>query len=180
MAGISPHFFTGAMAKISLTRPDNSTVVLAYASDVSYNVDVITIPIDTLGRFEPASIEPVAYGVSGSFSVVRYTEAAKAANAPDVADNGNTSAQIGLDSHTNPGIFASTKTFDIAIYQKSDLVAGGEIGVFKVVDCHITRRGGNLTKRGHLVETYSFVGILAGDLDENNPSVINANRGTFA
>lgn len=166
MAGTTPKFFTGAMAKILLTTPDGVPVILAYASDVSYNVDVITIPIDTLGRYEPASIEPVAYGVSGSFSVVRYTgAAAKNANAPDASANGNSSAQMGIDSHTNPGKFDTTKTFDIEIRQKYDSGASGEYGIFKVQDCHITRKAGSLTKRGALIENYSFVGVLAGDTD---------------
>lgn len=168
MAGTTPKFFTGAMAKVILTKPDGSNVVLAYAADVSYNVDVITIPVDTLGRYEPASIEPVAYGVSGSFSVVRYTGyAAQEANAPGAAADGNSSAKMGIDSHTNPGKFDTTKTFDMEIRQKYEDAASGSYGIFKVKDCHVTRKGGSLNKRGLLIENYSFVGVLAGDTVED-------------
>ena len=167
MAGTTPKFFTGAMAKILITKPDLSQVILAYAADVSYNVDVITIPVETLGRYEPASIEPVAYGVSGSFSVVRYTGyAAQAAAAPGASLDGNSSAQMGIDSHTNPGKFDTTKTFDIEIRQKYEDGTSSSYGIFKVTDCHVTRKGGSLTKRGILMEQYSFVGVLAGDTDE--------------
>ena len=67
MAGITPSFVTGAKAIVKIY---DKTV--AFCSDVSYNVSVEHVPIESLGIFEIISHEPVAYTVNGSFSVVRY------------------------------------------------------------------------------------------------------------
>jgi hypothetical protein len=56
MAGKTPSFITGATAKIKI-----GALTMAYAQDVSYNTTVTTIPIETMGRYEVVSNEPVAY-----------------------------------------------------------------------------------------------------------------------
>jgi hypothetical protein len=55
MAGKKPSFITGATAKIKI-----GNLTMAYAQDVSYSTTVTTIPIETMGRYEVVSNEPVA------------------------------------------------------------------------------------------------------------------------
>lgn len=90
MAG-TPFFIVGANAKIKL---NNKT--LAYCTDLSYQVIVNLESPRVLGMYEPSSIEPVSYEVSGSFSVIRYARGLKKVfedrglSVPnDVSDDGN-------------------------------------------------------------------------------------------
>jgi hypothetical protein len=69
MAGIHAGFVTGARAKIKIGGQ-----TMGYAADVAYNITVATIPIETMGKYEVHSNEPVSYTVDGSFSIVRYTK----------------------------------------------------------------------------------------------------------
>jgi hypothetical protein len=176
MAGVRQGFVTGARAKIIIGGQ-----TMAFATDVSYNVTIQTIPIETMGKFEVHTNEPVAYNVDGSFSVVRYTgDSAQAANIKDAAGNiaakpgtgpaSNTNTLGVLSSGTapgdnlNPSMLLQSSTFDIQIKEK-DVTGSSETDVFRINDCRITRRGATLNKRGVLVDSYAFVGILAGDTD---------------
>jgi hypothetical protein len=160
-----PGFISGANAKILL---DSTT--LAFASDVSYNVDTLTVPVECIGRYEVLSNEPIAYGCNGTFTIIRYTKQAKVAGIAGAATDGNSPSQIGatdskISQHMNPAQMLMSKTFDLEIYQKFNQTTDGVVGVFKISDCRITRRGATLNKRGILVDTYAFVGILATDVD---------------
>jgi hypothetical protein len=153
---------------------------MAYAQDVSYNVTVTTIPIETMGRYEVVSNEPVAYFVDGSFSIIRYTAEANTNLMQGAATNGNSINQIGIGGGFDPGLMIASTTFDLEIFQKftsatsgagvtapAAAVAGGAsavIGttlVMKLRDCRCTRMGGAINKRGILVEQFSFNAILA-------------------
>ena len=68
MAGLKPFFLTGANAKIQV---NNRT--LAYCNNLSYSVQVNHASPRVLGMYEPTSIEPLSYLVTGSFTVIRYT-----------------------------------------------------------------------------------------------------------
>jgi len=168
MSGKLPGFITGANAKI---RFDGITV--AYATDVSYNVDTLTVPVECMGRYEVLSNEPIAYGCNGTLSVIRYTKEAKVAGVDGAAVNGNPASNIGgttvkFGDHLSPSTMLTSKTFDLEVYQKTTQAAGGTSGVeavYKIKDCRLTRRGATLNKRGVLVDTYAFVGILAEDSD---------------
>lgn len=168
MAQQKPGFITGANAKI---KAFNKT--LAYCSDVSYNVAVQTIPIESMGKYEVHSNEPVGYTVDGSFSIIRYTAnatnsaaggviqdaASGKPNAPEsIEDGGNGN----MGQHIDPAQLLASQTFDLEIYEKRD---GGETAVYKVSDCRLTRRGMSLNKRGVMVDGYTFVGVLATDSD---------------
>lgn len=170
MAGITPSFVTGAKAIVKIY---DKTV--AFCSDVSYNVSVEHVPIESLGIFEIISHEPVAYTVNGSFSVVRYagTDAnlqnfAAAQGAQELA-NANGASNIGdgtnsIKQHVDPRQILASTTFDLEVLQKQ--IAGNAnapAGFFRLADCRITNRASSLNKRGVLIDNYQFVGRLAED-----------------
>jgi hypothetical protein len=169
MAGIKPGFVTGANAKIQI-----GTKTLAYATNVSYDVNVITVPIEGIGRYEVWSNEPVAFQVNGSLSIVRYTKRGADAEIPLASPNGNSLDQIPtgetttLAGHLSPGDILTSETFDMTLYDKA--ASGNEsdaVSILALTDCRITRRTGNLDKRGVLSDQYTFVGVLAGDKIES-------------
>lgn len=173
MAGKKPSFITGANAKIKVGGK-----TFAYASDVSYQVAVDTIPIETMGRYETVSNEPVNYSVAGSLSVVRYTAIAKNNNMPGTNTGGNGLGKVNYTTggngsdEINPGNLLFSQTWDLAVFQKEQLAAtsgGGaattteSIEFITIKDCRFTRKAASLNKRGMLVDQLSFVGILADD-----------------
>lgn len=139
MAGNTPFFLVGANAKIKLNGK-----TLAFCTDLSYSVQVITQTPKTLGSYEGNSVEPLGYSVSGSFTVVRYVKDVykKVGSRPKgVAENdagngvgnwggvwGGTAGDffarngVGNDGRANealdPSKFANGTTFDIQVYQK--------------------------------------------------------------
>jgi hypothetical protein len=164
MAQVKSGFITGANAKI---KAFNKT--MAYCSDVSYNVIVQTIPVESMGKYEVHSNEPVAYSVDGTFSIIRYTKNAHTSGIKDVADTTGNAPQEVLDTgggdmgqHIDPAQLLASQTFDLEIYEKRD---SGETAVYRVQDCRLTRRGMTLNKRGVMVDNYAFVGVLATDED---------------
>ena len=162
MASKKPAFVTGANAKIKVGGK-----TFAYAADVSYQVVVDTVPIETMGRYEAVTNEPVNYSVAGELSVVRYTSEAKAQNMPSAAVGGNGLGKVDFTTggnasdHINPGNLLASQTWDLSVFQKLD--AGLSIEVINIKDCRFTRKSAGINKRGILVDRLSFVGILAGD-----------------
>lgn len=161
MAGIKPGFLTGATAKIKLGGK-----TMGYAQDVTYVVDVQTIPIEVLGRYEVVTNEPIGYFVSGSLSIIRYTSIAK-----DMAGAAATGNGIGAWNaagadvrQIDPGQIMTSETFDMEVFQKQ--TAGG-LGddplVLKIRDCRFTRMGAGVSRRGVMVQTFSFNAILWED-----------------
>ena len=165
MAGKIPSFITGANAKIKVAG-----ITIAYAQDVSYSTTVTTIPIETMGRYEVVSNEPVAYFVDGGLSVIRYTNIADGDNGPgQAAATGNSVAQWAFSGnpernafdHFNPGKLLVSETWDLEIFQKNG--EGDPVAVVKLRDCRFTRKGGAINKRGILVEQFAFNAILADE-----------------
>lgn len=168
MAGKLPSFVTGATAKIKA-----GGLTFAYAQDVNYRVDVMTIPIETMGRYEAVSNEPVNYSVSGDLAVVRYTAIAKANNMPGANAGGNglgeanwTTGGKGSDQF-DPGNLLTSQTWDLAVFQKTQPAENAPTQdtaqVITITDCRFTSKGAGLNKRGILVDRMAFVGILASD-----------------
>ena len=163
MAGKKAGFVTGANAKIMI---DNTTI--AYATNVGYDISVQTVPIEGIGRYEVWSNEPVSYSCSGSLSVIRYTKRASASGISKVDQDGNTVEQVAtgdsgnMAQHMDPSSLLLSETFDLKIFEKTS-DAATEYRVVEIKDCRLTRRSGNLDKRGVLMDQYTFVGILAGD-----------------
>ena len=173
MAGKKPSFVTGANAKIKI-----GNLTMAYAQDVAYNVTVTTIPIETMGRYEVVSNEPVAYFCEGSFSVIRYTKVAYDQGMSGTATDGNgignwafnedDSEGTGADQ-MNPAQILSSGTFTVEVFQKLDDKTLQPVD--KIKDCRLTRKGAGINKRGVLVDNFAFVGILAdGDSFTANES----------
>jgi len=173
MAGKKPSFITGANAKIKVGGK-----TFAYAADVSYQIAVDTIPIETMGRYEAVSNEPVNYSVAGELSVVRYTGIAKQNNMPGTNTGGNGLGKVNYTTggngsdEINPGNILFSQTWDLSVFQKEQVAAtaaGGSATTTETVefitikDCRFTRKSGGLNKRGILVDRLSFVGILADD-----------------
>jgi hypothetical protein len=139
MAGVRPFFISGATAKIRLNGK-----TMAFCTDVSYTIQVITKTPKILGMYEATSVEPLGYTVTGSFTIIRYAKNAintTRSNIKSTARNdagngvGNWGTQwggtagdflarngIGNDGRAHealdPSKFANGTTFDIEIYQE--------------------------------------------------------------
>ena len=169
MAGKIPSFITGATARV---RAGGKT--FAYAQDVSYRVTVDTIPIETMGRYEAVTNEPVNYSVAGELSVVRYTSIAGTNGMPGAAALGNGLGNVAMGStptpasnQIDPSQMILSQTWDLEVFQKATIgvnsTGTSSQLVVKISDCRFNNKTGGLNKRGVLVERLSFVGILAWD-----------------
>ena len=187
MAAKKPSFITGANAKIKVGGK-----TFAYASDVSYQIAVDTVPIETMGRFEAVTNEPVNYSVAGELSVVRYTQIAKDNNMAGTNTGGNGLGKVDFTTggngshHINPGNLLMSQTWDLSVFQKTQVAAtaGGDTAAtvtsnldefITIKDCRFTRKSAGINKRGILVDRLSFVGILADDesFDSSNSGDID-------
>ncbi len=133
MANIKPFFVTGSNCKIKVNG-----VTLALATDLSYSVTINHQSMKVLGLYEADTQEPLAYSISGLFTLIRYIEGMKNINGAcptGVHNNGN-----GIGSFTNNDVIGNTvgnfsnegnahesldpsklsqsTSFDIEIYQK--------------------------------------------------------------
>ncbi len=165
MAGKKPSFVTGANAKIKA-----GNLTLAYAQDVSYAVTVDLVPVETMGRYEVVSNEPVGYRVEGNLNIVRYTKIAQQNGMSGASAGGNGVGKWNFSTggiakeHVNPGDLLASQTWDLEVFQKYD--DNGQIKselVSKVRDCRFRSKGGAINKRGILVEAFAFAGILGDD-----------------
>ena len=168
-----PAFLTGANAKLKI-----GDKILAYVMDLSYSLDTETMPIESFGRYEIIANEPVSFMCSGTFSVMRYTKALSGEiGVPSTSYASSTAgADLGFADQLNPSRIILSTMFDIEISQQHSNVAGDGIAETKYLGlygCRITNRRATITKRGTLIDTYSFIGQLGGDLDvpvANQPS----------
>jgi hypothetical protein len=183
MAGQKTSLITGSNAKIKVNGK-----TLAYATDFQYSVEIQTVPVETMGRYEVLSNEAIALIVSGSFSVVRYTQAAATAGTTGQAASGlgNGVGRWGMNSHFNPGLILASLTVDIELYQKfvndpepgvstagvaSPIGPDQQVRVKFITDARLTSMGGSINKRGILMESFRFVAIgLSDDSFDSAPS----------
>lgn len=175
MASKSTSLITGSNAKIQFDG-----VTLAYATDIQYDISVQTIPVEVMGKYEVLANEPVAYIVGGSFSVVRYTAAAKAGNIAGAAAGGNGLGNIkgsanstapnaaasggGNSVQMDPGQLLLSKTVDIALFRKAvnNPTSPTDQEMFMTIkDARLTRMSGSVNKRGILMESFQFVAEIA-------------------
>ena len=178
MAGQTPSFITGANAKIKI-----GSITLAYAQDVSYSIEVSTIPVETIGRYEVVTNEPIAYFVSGTLSVIRYTKSAAtvaggsspisgASSTGNSINNWNDASGAGnIGAHFDPAQLLASKTFDLEILSKisGDSEGSGSVvgeSIIKIRDCRMTRKQGSVTKRGLITDQFAFSAVLANNDDE--------------
>lgn len=168
-----PGFISGANAVVKITTGDNKVHTLAYISDLSYSVSTVTVPVEGMGQYHVLTNEPVAYGIRGSFSVIRYTNLSKTAglaaygtSVAGSATTDSTPSNIGFGEHlSSPSILVS-KSFDIDVYQitRDADPTKKEKSFFTIKDCRIQSRSAVLNKRNVLVDTYTFVAIKGSDV----------------
>ena len=183
MSGIRPFFITGANAKVKVNDK-----TLAFCTDLSYSISVLTQTPKILGMYEGSSVEPLGYTVAGSFSIIRYAKDAKTdvggktpngVVAANDAGNGvgnwgeawtNTSKGflarngVGNDGRANealdPSKLANGVTFDIQVYQKTP---NGDLGVVNIRNVRITQADFSLTKKGAATQRFNFVALYADE-----------------
>lgn len=183
MSGVRPTFITGANAKVRL---NNKT--LAYCTDLSYSVQILTQTPKVLGMYEGSSVEPLGYTVSGSFTVIRYVKDVKDSVggkppqglATNDAGNGVGNwgtvwgGQSGADFLARSGVgndgrahealdpskFQTGTTFDIQVFQKTP---SGDIGVANVRNARITQADFSITKKGAAVQRFNFTALYADE-----------------
>jgi|SRR5581483_2444713 len=182
MAGLAPFFITGANAKIKLNG-----VTLAFCTNLSYNVTVTHATPTVLGMYEASSIEPLAYKVTGTFSVVRYANNVQGQlqnqgfKTPDgVNPDGNgvgnfspnqgsslgaeilKSGAFGNDGRAqesfDPSKLQNGTFFDIEVYQKMPNDSEPR-GVARIRSCRLSAMTGDIAKKTPLVERFQFQAI---------------------
>lgn len=180
MAGMRPFFLTGANAKI---RVNNTT--LAFCTNLSYSVQVNHATPRVLGMYEPTSVEPLSYLVTGSFSIIKYVADVKdevggrAPQGTDSRGNGignwgpdglakklmagfNTGAPDGRAYDAlNPSKLDKATGFEIHVYQK--VPNGDVVSVAKIREARITRQDFNLGMKSAATETYQFTAVYADE-----------------
>lgn len=175
---MKPFFLTGATAKIKV-----NDLTLAYCTNISYSVTVNHATPRVLGMYEPTSVEPTGYLVTGTFTVVRYAADAKGkigGKSPDGAsDKGNGIGSWGKDapgrgadllkfSATDgrpyhdlvPRHLNKATGFTIDIYQK---VQGNQISIAKIREARITRADFTLNKKSPATQTFQFTALYADE-----------------
>jgi hypothetical protein len=179
MAKLAPFFLTGANAKIKLNGK-----TLAFVTDLSYSVEIPHAAPTLLGNYEPASLEPLAYKVLGSFNLIRYIDGvandlkSRGYKIPHgVNDNGNGVGNWGPDGFLdrngifssdgqankalNPAEFDGAVRFDIEVWQKTP---GGELcAVARFRDCRIVRTNFNISKKSPAMQSFSFQALYADE-----------------
>lgn len=172
MSGLKPFFITGANVKI---KANGKT--LAFCTDFSCSVQIITQTPKVLGKYEGSSVEPLGYSVSGSFTLIRYAKNAVAEYGGATPPNGTVNAGNGVgawgngdgntaiggasDIQLNPADLVNGSTFDIEIYQKirPSIDKTDNLGVVKVRNARISRADFQLSKKSAAQEKFEFVAL---------------------
>jgi hypothetical protein len=176
MAGIRPFFVNGSNAKIKLNGK-----TLAFCTDLSYSISILTQTPKVLGMYEGSSVEPLGYSVTGSFTVVRYVKdiggAVGGKRPQGVAENdagngvgnwgsvwgGKLGDFLNRSGALDPSRFSNGTTFDIQVYQKVDTRGGniqgaGDAGVVSGI-ASLLQGSTNSGPEGGSQANVDFVGI---------------------
>ena len=184
MSGQMPFFLTGANAKIKL---DGRTI--AFATDFSYTVEVVHAAPQLLVMYEVANVEPLAYKVTGSMTIIRY-----AANMKDFVDKQGGKAPNGVSNKGNgigatepgnglrdiakttlgggmhhgmayhsldPSKLKNAMKFDVELYQKGQQLGGTQENqaFARLRECRISKISGSVNRNGMAQEQLSFQAI---------------------
>ena len=187
MPGIPPFFLTGGNAKIKVNG-----VVLAFCADLSYSVRTAHQQTHVLGMFEPTSIEPLSYKVSGSFTVIRYMNNVKddLEKAKYTTPNGTVGSGNGIGTWSTTGATGTIGTiirnstlsndgrvyesfdpskmqngtyFDIEVYQKMPSGTVGDRGAANIRNCRITGADFRLVKKSVALQSFSFEALYVDE-----------------
>lgn len=214
MSGKVPFFITGANCKIKVNG-----VTMAYATDISYTVQIAHQQAKVCGMYEADTLEPIAYSITGQFTIIKYVDSLKSLltnkgfKVPDGANElgngigsmtaagfaGRALGAVGeLDvtgggrayDALDPSKLSKITGFDIEIYQKvpestntleravsslggrfaRSLVSNtpdatnGVLGIARLRDCHISGVTTQVSRKGLMTQTYTFI---ANYLDED-------------
>ena len=176
---MKPFFLTGANAKVKI---NNQT--MAYCSNLSYSVQVNHATPRVLGMYEPTSVEPLSYLVTGTFTVIRYIADIKGnVGGPvphGVDEGGNGVGNMGPDGlgkrlaagfdlsatdgrtydNLNPGKLDKATGFEIQVFQK---LQGKVQSVAQIRGARITRADFNLAKGTPATQTFQFTALYADE-----------------
>lgn len=180
MAGMKPFFLTGANAKIRVNGK-----VLAYVTNLSYSVQINHATPRVLGMYEPSSVEPLSYIVTGSFTVARYVADIKddvGGKSPyGASERGNGIGGWGPDGtldklkagfdikkgidgrayeNLDPSKMNKATTFNMEVYQKFD---GGQRSVANIRDIRITKADFNLGTKSVATQTFNFTALYVDE-----------------
>ncbi len=180
MAGMKPFFLTGANAKIVV-----NSQTLAYCSNLSYSIQINHATPRVLGMYEPSSVEPLSYLVTGSFTVVRYVADIKndvgGTSPSGTNERGNGIGGWGPDStlgkfaagldikkggdgrayeNLDPSKMHKATTFNMEVYQK---FSGGQRSVANIRDIRITRADFNLSTNSAASQTFAFTALYVDE-----------------
>jgi hypothetical protein len=178
MAGKQPFFLTGANAKIKVNG-----VTLAFATNLSYSVRVEHATPTVLGMYEPSSIEPLSYMVTGQFTVIRYVAdvADKIKGISGVSDRGNGVGAWGKKGNLNnpvkrifdptdgrayesfdPSKLEVASRFSIEVFQKTN---GETQSVSRIRDARIVQSDFTISQKAAATQTFNFTALY---LDEDS------------
>lgn len=183
MANKAPFFISGGNAKLRVNG-----VTLAYVTDFKYSIKINHQDVRILGVYEHDTAEPMSYDVNGSFTIIRYVEGMvkRAKDARQAVPNGANNAGNGVGSWTkgsttavgrlkagqfgdgranealDPSTFQNSTWFDIEFYQK---IGNGQTGVARIRNCKITSADAQVSKRGLMTQTFTFI---ANAVDEDS------------
>ena len=171
MSGIKPFFITGANSKIKVNGK-----TMAFCTDISCSVQILTQTPKVLGKYEGTSVEPLGYTVSGSFTLIRYAKNAVSDidGAPkDAVNSGNGMGNwvdtlrpgSASDIQANPADLSNGSTFDIEIYQKIEPSRGqfDQLGVIRIRNARITQADFTLSKKSVAMQRFNFVALYADE-----------------
>jgi len=179
----APFFISGGNAKLRVNG-----VTLAYVTDFKYSIKINHQDVRILGVYEHDTAEPLSYDVNGSFTIIRYVEGMvkRAKDARQAVPNGANNAGNGVGSWTkgsttavgrlkagqfgdgranealDPSTFQNSTWFDIEFYQK---IGNGQTGVARIRNCKITSADAQVSKRGLMTQTFTFI---ANAVDEDS------------
>jgi hypothetical protein len=80
---MKPFFVTGDKLKIKLNGK-----TIAFATDLMCSIQILHQTPHVLGMYEGVSVEPLAYNITGSFSIIRYVRNAQANDGGATVPNG--------------------------------------------------------------------------------------------
>lgn len=179
MAGMRPFFLTGASAKIKVNN-----VTLAYCANLSYSITVNHATPKVLGMYEPTSVEPLSYLVTGSFTVIRYIADVKdrvGGSAPfGVNEAGNGIGKWGKQGLLQGFSTSEGKTYDNLNPSKMDKAIGFTIDIYqklpgttstnsvlqsvaKIREARITKADFNIGKGSPATQTFQFTALYADE-----------------
>jgi hypothetical protein len=139
-----PKIMTGARAVFKVNNK-----VIAYATNVGWRIGIPHQPINVLGRYSAARLEPLGYDVTVNCGVLRFTKEGGQGNSAEAQDVRPKLQQL---------ISWGDVTVEIIDRKTNETV-------LFVERARLTDQASNIDARGVWTETWTFVGIIAENSD---------------